>query len=206
MANHKGWVFKTSHIPGKHRDEYTPLVDACLASSAAPYFFPLAFYGRPFADGGLVANNPLLMGAIEAMEMTPGENDRPIEIVSVGTCPPPVGDHATEETRHWGFQQWQVVRRFSETVLDAQVSTHIYTMRFLLNHLNRRITIFRLHQSEPNNDEAPKLGLDRADAEALAILRRRGKSDGEHIKSEVDGNPALSPIRDIFSNVKIEEG
>lgn len=206
MATHKAWVFKTSHIPGKHRDENTPLVEACLASSAAPYFFPLAFYGAPFADGGLFANSPMLLAIIEAMEMTAEEPSRPIEIVSVGTCPPPVGDHASADTRRWGFEQWRVVRRLSETLLDVQVSSHEYMTRFLLPHLDRKITIFRLHQSTPNDAEARMLGIDRAEPEALDILERRARNDGEHVHSEAKaGGAAFDAIRAIFSDVAIQE-
>jgi predicted acylesterase/phospholipase RssA len=205
MSTHNAWVFKTSHIAGKHRDEHAPLVEACLASSAAPYFFPLAHYSRPFADGGLFANSPMLLALIEAMEMTAHEPRRPIEIVSVGTCPPPVGDHATRQTRHWGFEQWQVVRGLTETLLDVQVSSHYYMTKFLLPHLNRKATIFRLYQSEPNNTEAAKLGLDRADREALDILERRARSDAARVHSEARDRAELAPIREIFTDVPINE-
>jgi uncharacterized protein len=205
MANHKAWVFKTSHIPGKQRDENTPLVEACLASTAAPYFFPMAYYERPFVDGGLIANSPVLMSLIEAMEMTKAERSRPIVVVSVGTCPPPVGNHITKDSRGWGFSQWQVVRRFSETVLDAQVSMHLYAATFLLPHLDRKATIYRLHQSTPNEDESRKLGLDRASTEALDILERRAATDAQEIKRDIDGGgDAYSYLRQIFTDVPLK--
>jgi predicted acylesterase/phospholipase RssA len=204
MSNHKAWVFKTSHIPLKQRDENTPLVEACLASTAAPYFFPVAFYDRPFVDGGLIANSPVLMSLIEAMEMTKSDRSRPIVVVSVGTCPPPVGNHITKESRDWGFNQWQVVRRFSETVLDAQVSMHLYAASFLLPHIDRKATIYRLHQSTPNDDEARKLGLDRASDEALDILERRAATDAQEIKRSIDGDANYEHLRRVFTDVPLK--
>lgn len=206
LSTHNFWVYKTSHLPGKHRDENVSVVDACLASSAAPYFFPVAYVDRPFVDGGLAANNPILLALIEAMEMTKDDDPkRPIEVVSIGTCPPPVGDHVTKNDRKWGFVQWRLVERFSATVLDAQVSMHVHTARFLLPHLDRNATIFRLPQSQPSKDQAEKLGLDRADAEALEILELRGRTDAQTVHSEVlKGTDArLSPLREIFSTVSI---
>jgi predicted acylesterase/phospholipase RssA len=205
LSTHKFWVNKTSHVKGKHRDDNTSLVDACLASSSAPYFFPVAYTDRPFVDGGLAANNPILLALIEAMEMTKTERERPIEIVSVGTCPPPVGDHVKSDDRNWGFMQWRLVERFSAVVLDAQVSMHVSTARFLLPHIDRKATIFRLHQSEPNADQARRLGLDRANSEALGILELRGKIDAETIHSEVlsGADPRLAPVGEIFSGAKI---
>ncbi len=34
-------VIKTGHLPTKHRDDAVTLVDACLATSAAPIILPL---------------------------------------------------------------------------------------------------------------------------------------------------------------------
>src|SRR6202040_2456947 len=80
LAHHHGWVFKTPHNEPKtnRRDDNYRLVDVCLASSAAPVFRSLAAVRSSgavtsfdvFVDGGLWANNPVLVGLIEALEMT----------------------------------------------------------------------------------------------------------------------------------------
>jgi len=74
-SNYKAWVFKTPHIPDKHRDDNYTLVDICMASTAAPILFPVSQISNPdnknlldnFVDGGLWANNPSLIGLIEAL-------------------------------------------------------------------------------------------------------------------------------------------
>jgi uncharacterized protein len=63
------WVFKRDH--GKlDRDNNTLLVDVALATAAAPTYFPLceiaAYNYKQFIDGGVWANNPTLVGLIEA--------------------------------------------------------------------------------------------------------------------------------------------
>jgi patatin-like phospholipase/acyl hydrolase len=79
MSQHHAWVFKTPHFEStNHRDDAYSLVDVCLATSAAPIFRSLAAVGHPgrqgdgynvFVDGGLWANNPVLVGLIEARHL-----------------------------------------------------------------------------------------------------------------------------------------
>ena len=68
MSRHRSWVFKTSHLGG-HRDDGFRLVDVCLATTAAPLYRSMARLTTPmmpgnhhvFVDGGLWANNPVLV-------------------------------------------------------------------------------------------------------------------------------------------------
>ena len=78
IAHHRSWVFKTPHIPKNiHRDDAYRLVDVCLATSAAPLYRSLAAISDQknlatysvFVDGGLWANNPVLVGMIDALQM-----------------------------------------------------------------------------------------------------------------------------------------
>ena len=88
MSEHRAWVFKKTPCSGV-RDENYPLVDICIATSAAPIYRSLAAIDDPdtsggpkqiFADGGLWANNPILVGLVDAL--TVAAPDRPIEIFS----------------------------------------------------------------------------------------------------------------------------
>jgi uncharacterized protein len=84
--NYQARVLKTSHIQGKHRDDGYRIVDVCMASSAAPIFFPIAMRKKHdeeytvnhFVDGGLWANNPVMVGLTESLAMA--VMDQPIEI------------------------------------------------------------------------------------------------------------------------------
>ena len=58
-------AFKTSHHPDFYQDADKLLVDVALATSAAPTYFPNhQIEDARYVDGGLVANNPVLMGMI----------------------------------------------------------------------------------------------------------------------------------------------
>ena len=95
LIDHSPRVFKTPHDPLKQEDNNRKLVDVCLATSSAPILFPVAHLpdskqgGKydDFVDGGLWAHSPVLIALTESLSCS-GEHQN-IEIVSVGTCPPP---------------------------------------------------------------------------------------------------------------------
>src|SRR5207249_5198484 len=62
-------VYKTSHHPRFQRDYKEKVVDVALATSAAPTYFPVhnTSSGIPLADGGLWANNPMGLAAVEGI-------------------------------------------------------------------------------------------------------------------------------------------
>ena len=99
MATYRAWVFKTPHdAQTNHRDDHFSLVDVCLATSAAPLFRSLAGIANQqagghevFADGGLWANNPILVALVEALRIL-GTREEEIEIFALGTCGKPEGE------------------------------------------------------------------------------------------------------------------
>lgn len=64
-------VFKTPHFPGLFRDRDVRTVDAVLATTAAPTYFPCIQIapGTAYVDGGLWANNPAMVAIAEAMKI-----------------------------------------------------------------------------------------------------------------------------------------
>jgi patatin-like phospholipase/acyl hydrolase len=89
-------VFKTPHRPGFIRDRHYLARDVVLATTAAPSYFPHATIkpGSAYSDGGLWANNPAIVGYVEAVkiaqECTRAGSDRPftaadVQMLSIGT-------------------------------------------------------------------------------------------------------------------------
>lgn len=211
VGTNKAWVFKTPHVPSKHRDDNYSLVDVCMATSAAPIFFPLHMIKNPdtgvgcdvFGDGGLWANNPVLIGLIEALEVA---GDRPIEIISVGTCPPPSGQVVTADKLGRGVADWDVGIKIVETSIDAQASGHQFMASFLtkkLTQLGKSCTLVRLPQNPPSSEQIMHLGLDKASEAAVCVLSQLGKSDGEvaHSWSLPGGSQDQLMVQDIFKSM-----
>jgi hypothetical protein len=124
MSQQRSWVFKTGHWGGT-RDDDTKLVDACMATSAAPIFRSLAAVDaggelggyRVFADGGLWANNPVLVGLLDAIKM---DRTRPIEIYALGSYPKPDGERIAKDDLDRGYIDWQFGAKAASLSIAAQ--------------------------------------------------------------------------------------
>jgi uncharacterized protein len=203
MMTHEPVVFKTGHQNGKQRDDGMSLVDACMATTAAPIILPLARVPiddteRTFADGGLWAGSPVLPAVTEALKIC---GDCPIQVVSVGTCPPPVGRYVPPGKK-WGLLQWRFGIGAIETSLDAQAVAARYQFIQLREHLRVPVSMIRLHQTSPPQDHQKYIGLDRAGPRAIDALKQLGAKDAETIHSEIlEVESDLTFLRDIFENL-----
>jgi hypothetical protein len=62
------YVFKTPHHPDFQKDQHELMTTIACATAAAPTFFqPLDSGGYRFVDGGLWANNPVMVGLVDAL-------------------------------------------------------------------------------------------------------------------------------------------
>lgn len=62
------FVFKTPHHPDYKTDRFERMVNVALATAAAPsYFRPMIHGGYTLVDGGVWANNPVMLAVIEAL-------------------------------------------------------------------------------------------------------------------------------------------
>ena len=78
------YIFKTPHHPDYRRDLREPMVKVGLATSAAPtYFRSLRDGGYTFVDGGVWANNPIMIALVEALTSFDVDRSR-IKILSIG--------------------------------------------------------------------------------------------------------------------------
>jgi len=78
------FVFKTPHHPDYQTDRFERMVDVALATAAAPtYFRPLEHGGYTLVDGGVWANNPIMLAVIEALICFDVGRDQ-IDVLSLG--------------------------------------------------------------------------------------------------------------------------
>lgn len=212
MATHAAWVFKTSHNPGKHRDDKYLLSDVCLATSAAPIYLPLVSIQNPdvptatttFADGGLWANNPIMIGLVEALGMS--EASRPIEVLSIGTCAPPAGKVTTGTELNVGLLGWQAGVKPLELSIDAQATGYSFMAGFLakeLTKLGRKCTILRIPPTSPSAEHMEFMGLDRACEKSVQVLSQLGSHDGSlaHGKAHSGGDADYQMLKRIFESM-----
>jgi patatin-like phospholipase/acyl hydrolase len=139
-------VLKTKHHPDYTRDYKLPAHEAALSSASAPvYFPPHSFnYDNEFGsgsninmiDGGIFANNPALIGLLEATEKL-NIPFKDIELVSLGT-----GRGKQVIKRHWlpkNFWYWFLPKpRLLDITLDSQAQITEQYLLFINRILERQ--------------------------------------------------------------------
>jgi Patatin-like phospholipase len=172
-------VFKTSHLSSLFVDHETRVVDALLATSAAPTYFPAATLGpgSAYVDGGLWANNPSVVAIIESMMIAQRCRRPDIDfdfsvgttlMLSVGTGKPAISSNppGTKAGIYW----W-MANRLLDLSSMAQSKGVDFQARHILGERHLRIE-FDLPGPEWTMDNAKlvsnmvHLGRERAIAEA----------------------------------------
>ena len=195
MSEHRAWVFKKTPSSGVRDDNY-PLVDVCMASTAAPIYRSLAAIDDPntsgspqqvFADGGLWANNPIIVGLVDAL--TIAAPDRPIEIFSLGTCPRPEGDHLDAGSAHRSMLDWSLGADVAPLSISAQEFAFDHMARLLANAISncgRPIRRVRFPNKPVPASMMQFLALDDTRQEAMDRLMGQAHTDADLTKSVCD--------------------
>ncbi|WP_319801404.1 CBASS cGAMP-activated phospholipase [Rhodoblastus acidophilus] len=78
------WIFKTPHHPDYKNDRNERMFTVGRATSAAPtYFRPLDAFGYRMVDGGLWANNPVMIGLVDALACFEIDREQ-VQILTLG--------------------------------------------------------------------------------------------------------------------------
>lgn len=94
------YVFKTPHHSDFKKDQYEQMTTVAAATAAAPtYFQPLDSGGYRFLDGGLWANNPVMVGLVDALSCFDVDPHR-VRILSLGCGDEPF--RVSDRMMRWG--------------------------------------------------------------------------------------------------------
>ncbi len=209
VENYGPKVFKTPHLARLTHDRRLKLSEVCLATSAAPLFFPLHSISRStgyfrddlFVDGGLWANNPSLVALLEAIEITAAasQQTRAIEIFSLGTCSGKVDQSHLKADPKGGLRTWN----FGKDITELAVTTSANAMDFMSNLLakalsssGRKVTYARIPDPEMTSTQQAALGMDRADDHAFKIMEQLAATNETRILSGIE-DPDNSAYRNF---------
>ncbi|QEP30354.1 patatin-like phospholipase family protein [Pukyongiella litopenaei] len=223
LSDHRSWVFKKTPVSGARDEDYS-LVDICMATSAAPIYRSLAAVDVPgqnagvkqvFADGGLWANNPVMVALTDAL--TIADHEQPIEIYSLGTCPRPEGEHITGDGIHRSLLGWRLGADVVPLAISAQEFAYDNMARLIaieLGKSGREVTTIRFPRKAVPASMMTYLALDDTRAEAMDRLTAQAHTDadltmsarddprdpsGSRIKALLESLPALDPSRTLVS-------
>ncbi|MFI8373015.1 CBASS cGAMP-activated phospholipase [Pseudomonas helleri] len=183
LSTGKPQFFKTPHNPSFNRDGRLTLVDAAMATSAAPTYFPphhCEALDSYFADGGLVANNPSLIALHEVLQDMNSDFDvtvNDVKILNIGT----LGEEYTirpaafEKTRNNGYLGlWGLGERLVLTTMTANQQLHKSMLERQLRIAGASENYVYLDDTVPN-EAAVDITLDNASASSLRNLASRGR-------------------------------
>ena len=213
MATHRAWVFKRTPVSGRRDDNYK-LVDVCLASSAAPIFRSLAAIEdstggvksrRVFTDGGLWANNPVMVAMADALAMA-GDGQQ-VEIFSLGTCPRPEGEYVVGDGVHRSLLDWQFGAGVGPLSISAQEFAYDNMARLLANQLTmlgKSVRTVRFPRKDVPASMMPFLSLDDTRPEAMERLVAQAHSDADLTRSARDDprNPEGQAIKALLESLR----
>lgn len=164
------YIFKTPHHPDYRLDGALPMVEVAQATSAAPtYFQSLDSKGYRFVDGGVWANNPIMIGLVDALccfDVDPSQ----IRILSIG-CGREASIVSAQQARG-GLWSWRTIIK---AAMDLQSQNSMGQTRLLIGPQS----VCRLEPSV-----LPPIGLDdwaRASAELPPEADRLLQDTGDWI-------------------------
>jgi patatin-like phospholipase/acyl hydrolase len=137
--------WKTSHHPRLERDYRAKVVDVGLSTAAAPTYFPTYRTSGcvPLIDGGVWANNPIAVAAVEAVGVLGWPREQ-LRILSLGCTSCPI-DTRLARFRSLGQSYW--VTRLADLFLTAQntsalgMAQHLVTNRDFVKRISPTIGV-----------------------------------------------------------------
>ena len=213
MSRHRGSVFKTPHFKDTNgRDNNCTLIDVCMATSAAPVYRSMAYItyrdgpDGMFVDGGLWANNPVMIGLLEALDVA--SPDQPIEIFCLGCCMPSAGEDIAHSKPHRDLRGWKLGSDVALLAIDAQQTAYDNMAKKLASYVTRsgerKCGVMRFPAETPPVALLQYLGLDDTRSEAGDALARQARADADYTNSELarrEPNSEEQAIWDLFASM-----
>lgn len=176
ISTSKPRFFKSPYIEIYHQRADEKLIDGVLATSAAPVFFPIVDtkHSTYLADGGLVANNPTMVGIIDGYKLTKDLNK--LRVLSIGTGEITYMPYDVEKIKEYGgIFSWALNSKYGiETILLNKrmiipiIEVLLNTQSNLINtqamHLLGKDKFYRINPPLPTS-------IDLDDVEKIDILK-----------------------------------
>ncbi len=180
-------VFKTNNNGEQNRDEECKLVDIALSTSAAPTFLPLYSFNnyQGLVDGGLWQNNPSLIGLIEAISCSVGEDKEfsKISILSIGNPNSSIKESINTKSKSSGLLKWKA-NLVSLPMKINSIGTD-YIIKILLRSKTAFLSKYERIDCGVTTKEYQNLTLDSSDDYSLSKLLELSHQDFNNKKNQL---------------------
>lgn len=197
-------VFKNPH--GQFfKDGDISMVDAALATSAAPTYLPIHQINNAlYCDGGMWANNPALCGLLEALEYFVGEGKEfdSYSILSLPTISTPTGWSGNYDQRNKSIKDWG--GKILHPPMEGQSYFTDFFLKKIVNHTIAPGFYHRVQTPNLSAEQISIISLDNTSEKALKLLTEFGDQTAAELISKGTLNSFLTPIKQGgFSNGKL---
>ena len=188
LGNASARLFRSPHAAG-FGDPAVSLVDAALASAAAPLYFPPHTVDHAqLADGGLIANAPHALAAIEAGSVLRWPLDD-VHLLGVGTTEIPSGSAYKARKYSWGWLGWIRKKTLLNAMMTAQQELAQQSTKLMLPQRCTFVDQWRSHQQ----DKA--VGLDVASKKATATLKQMAQIAWQAFAADANNKAVIELLR-----------
>jgi hypothetical protein len=151
-----------------------------------------------FVDGGLWANNPVLVGLIDALDLT--ERGQEVHVFCLGTCPLPAGEQIAKDRLDRGLLDWKFGGEAAGLSIDAQQFAFDHMAKKLARHVDRLCEVVRFPSDKVPAALIPYLGLDETRPEGFEALINQAGTDADMNNSKSDKDHEAALICSLFES------
>jgi phospholipase, patatin family len=188
LTDARPWVFKYDHKEGQlDRDNKARYVDVALSTSAAPTYLPLCeidyYDNKQFVDGGVWANNPTMVGLIEALKYFVGKGKEYdcIQILSISSLST-TGGKPIGLNRHRSLARWRT--DLFDVFSTGQSSFTEYFMDSIAEFNDVKVDYVRIPSEKIASGQECLVKIDKTSTKAINFIRGKGNDQGEICKKK----------------------
>lgn len=173
-----------------NQDDSKTFVEVALATSAAPTYFPIQEIDHvQYVDGGIYANNPVLVALTEAvfkgywikpLAEREGDDFDGVQILSISSCTLPSGDFARFKRR--SFVRW--IKTLFDAYGNGQSKSDLFFIEQIKSHLDFEVSIKRVENAPLSCIQAKKVSMDKVGKSSMSILQGLGSIVGNNAKND----------------------
>lgn len=190
LTDARPWVFKFDHKEGQlDRDNKARYVDVALSTSAAPTYLPLCeidyYDNKQFVDGGVWANDPTMVGLIEALKYFVGKGKEydSIQILSISSLST-TGGKPIGLNRYRSFAKWRA--DLFDVFSTGQSSFTEYFMNSIREFNDVKVEYIRIPSEKIASGQECLVKMDKTTSKAIHFIRGKGNDQGEICKKKSD--------------------
>lgn len=192
-------IFKRDYMT-LDRDNNLSYVDVGLATSAAPTYFPIKeIESNDYVDGGLFANNPVLVGLTEYLfKWSNKKLFDGVDILSISSCEKGLAWSPKHLRRSFFFWRDYLFDCYSH----GQILNEDFFLKQLINSnsLKFDLNIVRVNNTPISSQQEKFVSMDNASKQSMKILEGLGKQTGKTYKEKQEVKAFFSESKTINPN------